>query len=88
MINEKDMLMRQLSSAQFALVELNLFLDTHPDSAEALKMFKAYKEKFSALLKEYEKRFGPITAAAAMDSSMWDWINGPWPWESNKEMNR
>lgn len=88
MNNEKSMMLRRLSGLNFALVELNLFLDTHPDNKDALGMFKMYKEKFYELLREYEKKFGPITAMSGVDNTSWAWINGPWPWESEKELNK
>lgn len=46
---------------EFALVEANLFLDSHPDDQEALK----YYSKYAGLLQEakaaYEKQFGSLT---------------------------
>ena len=86
MLNDKEMMLRRLSSVHFALVELNLFLDTHPKNQEALKAFKIYKEKFLALLTDYQARFGPITAKDGADNAEWAWIKGPWPWENDKEM--
>lgn len=83
---DKNMMLRRLSSIHFALVELNLFLDTHPDNCEALKAFQSYSEKFNMLLKDYQERFGPIVARDNADNTEWDWIKGPWPWESDKEM--
>ena len=85
MTYDKEMMLRRLSSIHFALVELNLFLDTHPKNTEALKAFANYEEKFKALLKDYQARFGPIVARDGCDNTEWDWIKGPWPWENNKE---
>lgn len=84
----KQMMLRRLSSIHFALVELNLFLDTHPYNKEALMAFKEYENKFKALLKDYQQHFGPITARETIDNTEWDWIKGPWPWESDKEMKK
>ena len=86
MTYDKEMMLRRLSSIHFALVELNLFLDTHPENTEALKAFKSYEEKFKVLLKDYQARFGPIVARDSSDNTGWDWIKGPWPWENTKEM--
>ncbi len=87
MNNEQSMQLRRLSSVQFALVELNLFLDTHPDNQDALKMFNAYKAKYETMLRAYEQKYGPITTGGAKGTVGWDWIKGPWPWESLKEMS-
>ncbi len=86
MNNEKQMMLRRLSSLRFAMVELNLFLDTHPNNTEALKMFKVNSQKYALLLNEYQKKYGPIVASDTFDNTDWEWVNGPWPWESNKEM--
>ncbi|MBE6766049.1 MAG: spore coat protein CotJB [Clostridia bacterium] len=85
MNKEQAMQLRRLSSIHFALVELNLFLDTHPDNGEALKMFNSYKAKYEALLRAYEQNYGPITTMGTMGNTTWDWIKGPWPWEPLKE---
>ena len=43
----KTELMKYINELEFALVDLNLYLDTHPDNAEALEMFT----KLAATLK-------------------------------------
>ena len=85
MNNEQAMQLRRLSSIHFALVELNLFLDTHPNDAEALKMFNSYKAKYEALLRAYETAYGPITTMGVKGNTSWDLIKSPWPWEPMKE---
>lgn len=87
MSNEQAMLLRKISSVRFALAELKLFLDTHPDNKDALTMFGAYDEKNRKLTDEYEKRYGLITADGGFDNTEWEWIKGPWPWERDREMN-
>ena len=37
-------LLREVQMAEFALVEANLFLDTHPTDANALEYFCKYKQ--------------------------------------------
>ncbi len=88
MNNEQAMQLRRLSSVHFALVELNLFLDTHPHNEEAIKMYKSYAEKYNMLLKAYEQKYGPICNKEITGSNSWAWIKGPWPWESMKEMDK
>ncbi|MBR3594418.1 MAG: spore coat protein CotJB [Clostridia bacterium] len=88
MYNEREKQLRRLSSVHFALVELNLFLDTHPHDEEALKMFNSYKMKYEALLRAYEQQYGPITTMGVMGNTGWDWVKGPWPWEPLKEADK
>ena len=81
MSNEQEKLLRKISSAQFAAWELHIFLDTHPDDDEAIKSYKKYNDIAAVLINEYEKKFGPLKAGSVTSSSMWKWVNEPWPWE-------
>ena len=40
MENDRVTLLRRLQICEFTLVECNLYLDTHPNDAEALKYYK------------------------------------------------
>lgn len=74
--------MEQLMALQFALVELNLFLDTHPDSEQALMDFNELSEKFETAKKMFNKKYGPLLNFGHEKSKYpWQWVNNPWPWE-------
>lgn len=75
----KDKLLRRVSALQFAMYELRLFLDTHPNSAEAQEMLNAYKKKYEAVKAEYEKQFGPLTLNGYNSD---EWLKDPWPWDN------
>ena len=81
-MNEREMLMRRLSSAQFAAWELHIYLDTHPDDSDALAAMKKYDDRTAQLIREYETKFGPIRAAASLGEHRFAWVNNPWPWET------
>ena len=85
-MNEKQKLRMQIHQYDFALIELNLFLDTHPRDRKALMKFKALKERREMLVKAYEQRFGPyiVTAHNAAGEDHWHWIHSPWPWEESE----
>lgn len=74
-------LMRQVQVYSFAVLEVGLFLNTHPCDSEAL----AYYEKYTALLKEtkaaYECKYGPLTMTGVKGET-WSWVKEPWPWET------
>jgi len=65
----------------FALVETNLFLDKHPDDAAAIAFFNQTKAKYDAAVKEYEQKYGPLSACNVTYSDRFTWVDGPWPWE-------
>ncbi len=80
-MNDRQKLLRKISAAQFAAWELHLYLDTHPCDTSASEMFEKYTNECSVLKKEYEAKYGPLTAKNSVDA---DWLNGPWPWENER----
>jgi spore coat protein JB len=76
----KDKLLRRVSSLGFAMYELRLFLDTHPNNYEALEMMNSYKKKYESVKAEYEKEFGPLTLNGYNSD---EWLQDPWPWEND-----
>lgn len=83
MTNEQLRLMKKIQTESFALVEANLYLDTHPTCSEGLKYFRTHKEAYEEAVKEYESKYGPITAAASAGTRKWEWVTQPFPWELN-----
>lgn len=81
-MNEKKDLMKMINAYAFAAYDWNLYLDTHPDDTDAIAMFKKMSDIAKELKKEYEAKFGPLTASSSSNTSYWDWIDGPWPWEN------
>lgn len=84
-MNERMKLRRKLYELDFAIYELILFLDSHPESARALGLMREYREKRDAVMAEYRKKFGDliITANDAPAEENWKWIDGPWPWDND-----
>ena len=70
-----------LLSHSFAIRELNLYLDTHPNDTEALSEFRRLSLEFARLKDEYVLRGGIWCVTDAADPSHFEWINSPWPWE-------
>lgn len=75
----KNKLLKRLSAMNFGMVETRLFLDTHPDSKDALELYAKYKEKYDTLVKEYEKEYGPLTVNTENSD---EWLKDPWPWDN------
>lgn len=81
MTNEQSKMMKKLQACCFALHEANLYLDSHPACADGLAYFRKHKEEYEKTLKEYQEKYGPLTAAAAEGSRKWEWVTEPFPWE-------
>ena len=85
---EGERLLALIRQLDFALVETNLYLDTHPYSQKALQYFESLlKERNQAVLR-YESNYGPLTAAGNGARNEWLWSTGAWPWQIDKESKR
>lgn len=82
-MDDKEKLFRKVCEIDFALHELGLFLDSHPENEKALRLLKDYREMKAATREEYEKRFGPLMVVPCDTPATkpWQWIKSPWPWE-------
>lgn len=90
MVNEKEKSstpLHQLQAMRFAVAELGLYLDTHPEDKDATALFNQYVEQYAGALQMYERKRGALTQMDAAASGNYDWLNDPWPWDFdfNKE---
>lgn len=75
-------LLRQLQEIDFVLVELNLYLDTHPDDADALRQYNQFALQRQEVAVEFEKRYGPLMHFGHSYSRYpFQWKDVPWPWQ-------
>lgn len=79
-MSERERLLRQISMVDFAILELHMFLDTHPNDSNAATKLDEYQTKSEILTREFESKFGPLSASAR-DANRWAWISNPWPWD-------
>ncbi len=84
-MNGKEKLMKTIHELDFALHELNLYLDTHPTSLKAMELLKEYRKKRQIAVKMFEERYGNYinTVDDVPAGHCWKWLKGPWPWENN-----
>ena len=81
-MNQKEM-MKKLQELGFMLVELNLYLDTHPDCARARELYNTYSAQQAALREEYFEKYGPtMNFGLCPAGDSFSWVNSPWPWEN------
>ena len=69
----------QIKALDFAIIELGLYLDTHPEDQKALCMHREYCKQVKDLKDKYQKMYGPLTIFYPCNK--WRWIEEPWPWE-------
>ncbi|GGJ09634.1 spore coat protein CotJB [Alicyclobacillus cellulosilyticus] len=74
--------MQEMQAIDFVLVELTLYLDTHPDDAQALAQFQQFQRRKQALMQQFEPLFGPLHEYGNSPAgNRWAWAEGPWPWQ-------
>jgi len=83
--NKKEELLFNILMYKFALKELNLYLDTHPNNSNMLNLYNQYLSEEKKLCNEYERSYGPLTTDSLnLGTNSWSWIKSPWPWEGTK----
>ncbi len=80
-MNNREKLLKNVQYYSFAVLESAMFLDTHPECAEALAYYNKYKKLWEEAKAEFEAKYGPLTIASDANNDCWQWANGPWPWE-------
>lgn len=80
--NEKETLLFQVLQYNFALTDLNLYLDTHPNDSEAISLYNQYLAIKKQMLDKYESMYDSLTLNSDyLGTNTWKWKNNPWPWE-------
>lgn len=79
-MNEREILLKKIGTYRFAILDLNIFLDTHPNDTETLNKVKEYEKLLAPLAAEYEAKFGPLTKKENT-ANTWTWVKDPWPWD-------
>lgn len=71
-----------LQAVDFAIVELTLYLDTHPGDLDAIQQYNAFVKQRKKMKRAFEQQFGALTSCGNSYSSYpWDWKEAPWPWQ-------
>ncbi|MDD3225391.1 MAG: spore coat protein CotJB [Clostridium sp.] len=81
-IDNRNQLLNKIRQLKFAAVDLNLYLDTHPDNEKALEDYNTISELLTKSISFYETNYGPLINFGSSQSKFpWQWTNEPWPWE-------
>ena len=82
----KNDLLRKVQALSFAKVEAELYLDTHPDSTQAMNYYKKTLAELDEAMTEYQNKYGPLFAEGVVGDS-WTWVDDTWPWHITTEDN-
>lgn len=83
-MNSRQNLMKRLQLQSFAMDDVILFLDSHPDNQMALDYYNKFRALRDETFEQYTRTCGPISAMQADVTDRWTWVDTPWPWEGEK----
>lgn len=82
---DREGMMSNLAAISFAINDLTLYLDTHPDCPKGTSLFYELLEKRLGLLNEFAEKFYPLTQTSMVsgnfNQNQYGWSEGPMPWE-------
>lgn len=74
--------LEELQKIDFVLVELTLYLDTHPTDMQAIQQYNQLAQQRRQMSHEFEVRYGPLMAFGhSFTRFPWQWPDTPWPWQ-------
>ena len=80
--NQRQMDLFKLQEACFAAHDANLYLDTHPNDTNMIRLYNEYLNEEKRLTAEYERKYGPLEVTGeGLNVTPWAWIKEPWPWK-------
>ena len=73
----------QLQALEFVVLELALYLDTHPSDGEAFSLFQKYTAMEQEARAAYAAANGPVMRSDAAAGKTYTWPMDPWPWHGS-----
>ncbi len=78
--NDKEILLLKIYETDFALHDLNLYLDLHPKDQSLYETFKKYVNEYNSFKDIYEKKYGQLDLESG-NLATYGWTKYPWPWD-------
>ncbi|MCM1119004.1 MAG: spore coat protein CotJB [bacterium] len=78
---EGTRMLNDIRIVDFVLVDLSLYLDTHPFDQEAIEYFNHYTRIKNKMNRDFSMRYFPLTKDLAESNKEWRWGAAPLPWE-------
>lgn len=80
MTAEQLSLLKKIMAYRFAVLEFNLYLNTHPRDRGALEKYNSFVKQLRDLCFQYQKKYGPLTATFPSEFP-WEYYSTAWPWQ-------
>jgi len=72
----RDEMLQNIREINFTIIELGLYLNTHPDDERAICMHREYCKKYRDLTDKFQKVYGPLSIY--FPCNKWRWLEEPW----------
>ena len=72
----REELLKKIKCYNFAIIELGLYLDTHPNDRRAIMLHSSYCRTLKDLKDKYQKVYGPLSIYCPCNK--WRWLEEPW----------
>lgn len=83
--NARQQALLEVQMYYFVAHEINLYLDTHPHDEKMIQLYEQYIQKAKQSQNAFEKKYGPLEVQNTQNKIPFEWIQGPWPWEYQKD---
>ncbi len=81
-MNEAKKMLNEIGMIDFVVVEMALYLDTHPRDKEAINYFNYYAKMKNKMMEEFAEKYWPLSLATADNSqNEWTWALQEPPWK-------
>ena len=82
MTREQCNMLHDISVVSFFVVDMSLYVDTHPEDQEAHEYLTHYTKMMNDMKREYAQKYCALCASdAELYGVKWDWECMPLPWE-------
>ena len=78
--DEKGKLLLAIYELDFAMNDLSLYLDLHPDDMNTYKLFKQYTQELNKLVDKYEEQYGPMELCSS-NYDKYEWVDSKLPFK-------
>ncbi len=76
----------ELMAIDFVVDELELYLDTHAEDKEAFQLYQSFLALKEEAHQQYSRMCGPICQSDMLGMNSYAWLEGPWPWDYQPQM--
>lgn len=80
-MNQREQMLENIGILGFVMIDLVLYLDTHPYDRKAIDYFNHYSRIRNQMVADFSRDFYPLSISMAESSREWRWGMAPLPWE-------